>query len=1504
MERVTQISKGIFTDVSAKQQPENSYRFALNTVQETEEGDFYSLSNESSNVAYTSLPKDSIIAGKVYAGNGETILCLADKHNLHSQIGIMDAKGNYTTYYNDKGSQSKIKFSKENKVQLVYRLRRGCEKTIYFVQNGNPPRYFNFNKIEDFLKDGKVDVEKLKLFKTHNDVPSFNDIKIVNGGILPSGSYNFAVQYLDADFNPTEWISTTDTVNIYTDSVEGKEYSEIRGSSGKKTDYQDFGTSGKAITFNLNNLNKSFPFYRIAVIEAVSGTGEVTRVIYSTEQSVYNTTFTYTGETEGFTKGTTTEIAAFNLILDNVQHIEQIENKLILSNVEGKKINYCDLQKYASKISSSLSLKKINLENINLINNPKRGELHNESVGYMPGEIYSFGIVYVFKDGTQSPVYHIPGKSETSDTTMKGDNILENSRYIDNSSCDEGPGYWGVDVEGNLLKNQLVRHHRFPSRGEVGEPLFEKSFFKAIDENPIEEQPGVVMIDITGVIPTEDIREKIYYRVPFNKDGQDPYYLHGEINVADYKSKEVEGVNPDYKRVILGTFPQSNITKSFKYFPQEKNENSQFEDFTTLDYEVTVKSGINPSISQDVKYNTNIFGISFDNIDRPLPSDTFGEEVVGYFIVRNERKENNKTILDSGVLTPLLEEKNKVGDTKFVSHGHLSPESNRLKEDTFALIHPEHKFNGFEYKNTTEYVKEGEFTITQPKNYNGLITQDVLPGTSYDGESHKRRERDSDGFTLHNRIRNSNLSYKSTPPTVLAQEEEINETFYLDTLYSKTVTDSEGNRKSIYNLSADNKIGILQLNKKLPKSDFVKKFPYVVMKRKLSDPYANFRNSAFYKEHNNLKMFTKDTESSEAIFNGDSYISSMKYTSSLFYSIVMRKRSTKSGLFNFILGVLSIVGGILVTGLTFGAATALGIAMVSFGIAQTAAGLKKEQLAKVYGDLYDQGLKDTVEDNHTVEVFKNGNQISDDEIQWFQDTLSDLWFESNVNMSWRMGATIGIPDFMNSPSGYDTNTFSNYALEKVTGLDSEADGGRTYQGFAKAEIYEINKDYSRRDREKRYYSLGIEYDCCSDCIEKFPHRVHYSMQSFQEELTDNFRVFLPNDYRDIEGETGEITNIFRIQNNLYIHTEEALWHMPQNFQERVTGDIISFIGTGEYFNIPPRKIVDDQNGHSAGTKHKWGMIKTPHGVFFPSEDEGAIYKFTGENVSPISSEGTFNWFKNNMKILSEDPTSGFISAYDSRKERVLFTKRDKISNSLDNSWTISYSLKTNSWVSWHSYTPDFYITVPNSLYSFINGQQSIWKHNIKGSFQNFYGKRKPFIIEYVSLSNSMQTKVYDYITLLTEAKKYDKLSDQYFEKRFITFNKATLYNDRQCTGEMNLIVKDTQEFPENYMGQQIVGQFDNNVIIDKDEKNWHLNDIRDIRVDYESPIWNSSLPSLQKEYYIDKVLNSSSIDINKDWRELESFRGKYLVIRLQFDTFEDIKLIFNASVENENITAR
>ena len=81
---------------------------------------------------------------------------------------------------------------------------------------------------------------------------------------------------------------------------------------------------------------------------------------------------------------------------------------------------------------------------------------------------------------------------------------------------------------------------------------------------------------------------------------------------------------------------------------------------------------------------------------------------------------------------------------------------------------------------------------------------------------------------------------------------------------------------------------------------------------------------------------------------------------------------------------------------------------------------------------------------------------------------------------------------------------------KFTAFDETRQDSRIYIGHPLGEYYRLNPDYKVIRGLQSYYHLPLEYDCCSECQEDFPHRIHNSEQSFQEELTDNFRVFLPN----------------------------------------------------------------------------------------------------------------------------------------------------------------------------------------------------------------------------------------------------------------------------------------------------------------------------------------------------------------------------------------------------------
>lgn len=1909
--------KNLHTDNSPVDQPQGSTRFVLNGINESERGDKHKNSNEEGNEVCYTLPDGHVPLGSEYTLNGNTVILSVSKINGSSEIGIADNDCNYTTIVNDIDSpeDKKLGFKLTHQIQITYRLRRGCEDTIYFTDKLSKPRYFNFGKIGQFKDgNGNWDANKFDLIRSYENIPRFESIEVLNsGGQLEPGGYNIAIQYLDEDLNPTEWIVTSDTIKIFNDDTT-EEYVDIRGSINSDTDYIDFETTDKAIQVEFNNLDESFLFYRLAFIESTNGTGFVNQVRYTENIPISKEFFIYTGINFA-TEGTVEEIQQFTQPIGTTGHIEQIDNLLTLSEVTGKQANLCKLQKYASRIRTDMITKKVLLNTIS-DGNPKNPTVTMEAAGYMPGEIYSLGIVYVFEDGYVSPVYHIPGKNPNVDSNvvfkpgvnvhaMDNNNGSLNNLYIDNNTC-ENENYWGVDSEGDTLKNKPVRHHRFPLRNTINKDL-------VVEETSNTSSVNYYQVKLlgTGTIQPACSQENIdagdctvlndappfQARVEFTVDGV-TQFITANINPANQADPGDNPVSFAFQE-LSNLLTSNNVVITAIY---ESTDDGNFVDVTNgstspkgLSYTAQVQES--EFTSETKLYSTDIFGLQFSNILLPPEEELNGEKIIGYYIVRNDRTESEKTILDSAILTP------SVVNEKYVSHGLLAPEfpnTDKISKKIFGMINPEYKFKNTKYTQPTNIIQQGTFDVIERKKSKARY-RDVLDGTSFDDDIHKGGGgNDEDGWSLKAITRDNILKYRKNFDFNKNQN-DIEKIFHLKVLESRDV---EEDTVSVYNIAADNRIAMLEL-----KEDYnqpLNTLPYVYLTKDIADSYSTFRTLPYYKISNNF-----DDAETVSVFGGDTYVTPMRYVNTVFWDNRIAERAGRTSVWNYIIGAVLIVAAAILLVISAGTAAGIttlilasGISIIGGGALFIASGVRRDALVRAYNDEYDKGLRETALDDWVDVEYKNmrgtyeGNVRSadtpeDDELQWIADCTTDLWFESQINMSVRNGFSVDTVTHLNAPGKIEDG---NYELEPIyehfdvyklrddliipfTELDKhimsklavfapDRGDSRAYIGHPLGEYYNINPDYERRNKEKIYFHLGIEYDCCSECQEDFPQRTHYSQQSFQEELTDNYRVFLPNNYRDLEGEKGRITNVYRLGSNLYIHTEEALWHLPQNYQERVTNDIVSFIGTGSYFATPPRLIVDDEKS-SAGTTHKWGCIKTKQGILFPSQIENKWYLFNGNDLKPISDYGNSYWFKDNMQSLvaqqyyasnkkkypflnnpSNQLGEGFISTYDTKKERFIITRKDfslidtiadnndyelcinnngdvtifndyqqtidtyesngwtfngikdcelqfskielveteeereittttiipadtivipffdttsmdaatitNISNTIDswfpgfkasvnggdnnitlvnpgtwnqwstedwlevpqlalsnvgantdvlllvfvdesnspgtyhdgvfgtpmsaptagyisdvnqfvnviypqfasftainypiqkdtdnnknylqhaiaaiearsmtstetnaltqnalfdntqwntvrtnlqnnpyvgqpilrnygwlykenrvdgidnngtaecpidgvsvitpcqftndveellqntvvtttetitvtiqtpvtvyetvagtpqlnivksnNSWTMSYDIEDEEWLSWHSYLPNFYFYIAEKFYSWEHSNNNIWKHNVKGLYQNYYGVRHPYILEYVVKGNDPRmTYIWDYIKLHTEALRYVEENKEYLDVD-VTFNKLLAYNSKQISGILNLINKNSNTDlvvnlqPSDYLSEQVINT-NESIIIDRNERDWTVNDLRDIRINRNQTMFNKSLDSRQDEYFIDKIINPLSIDFNKDWTQLESFRDKYLVIRLIFDNFDNIKLITNYSIEPETESKR
>lgn len=1619
---------GLFTDNHYSTQPKGTYSFALNATNSIYEGFEGFISNENSNEAVEALPDDYVPIGHVYVTNDRLVIISVKTDNSRTEIGFLDKAFNYTTMVNTANLNMRI----DKQADITFRTRKGNKVHIYWVDALNNARQCNLGNLDyyytaaytAYLAGGgnpatyvpdKYDAIQFELIKSYRDIPKFSNIEVLDYGHIESGSYNMSIRLVGADFDNTEWITTSNTVNIYVDSTTSQ-FKDIEGSRDVQNESQFFEKANKAIKVTFTDLDTSFAYYQVAVIKSTDGTGKPNQVLVSELIDINQDFYIYSGQDEQMSEESLVNIKLDKMIIKAPESIEQLENRLILANGKDTIYNWCEYQTYASKIKTDVAYKEVILNSVNDVANPKNPTATFVYRGYMPGEVYSMGIVYLMEDYSLSPVFHIPGVPATA---AASDMLFYQGtgKYNNIHSCNGVNDYWGNDYNGDPLLGEFVRQHRFPFRTDVNKPLFTNT------NQTVNVTKYLISITIS-LLPPAVFPANTSIIINYNLSGLGLQSVLLPVTAADM-GVPIVVYDDVYEPILMPGSPDYIEVDAASDILQYQTPIITPSTFTIVLGTPTAYASTE-TVADAV--TSDIFGFEFSNIDKP-------PGVIGFHIVRAEKGDEDKLIVDNGIMGATTTANNYVAFGKFYpdifsTTNAVNPVVNTIQNlinnvgtytqsqtndiDSAYIYSPEHQY--FNKRQQFQQVKlEGEYiwgrayypfahpnvpgngvTPKYGSDLNGikgqLFLDSVQAGTLTDTSASAVKFNVQCGYKIE--TFNFNIDNGNTIDT-----EDV---LYIDAADSVTKGD-----KIYFNASNDNKMGIVRFGdasgeaiileqpavydtdpiyeNRIPKCF---KLKYVALVDDKDNCYGNFITRNFYKEQNNPTMFgLATTINGHKVFNGDATIGASHLVNSHFWSQIVGN-GLGSGTYQIIAGIFSIIGGVLVTVATDSAT--LGALLVGYGVSSITSGIKISKLQAMMDTHYAAGLKKALTDVLTSCLFPNTTPNNQTIWQWYSEQCKNIWIESCVNIPLRSGLGFSYSDFLNSPdenfiaiANIGTyNTYLTYLTEKLTVFDTQTGQGRLYKGYAGAEFYDMNLDYLRFNKEKLFYHLPIEYDCCSNERDSFTNRVWYSEQSFQEELKDNYRQFLPNNYRDIESEYGIIKDLFKKNNQLYIHTSEGLWELPKNIQEKVTNEFIQYIGTGEFFSIPPRLISDSQIGNM-GSSDKWATIKTPYGILFVSEIEGKVYLFE-DGIKPISDLGMRNYFENNLKSFfgnqffeltgeefpnKNNPANnngvGYISAYDSRFERFLITKKDylllpekeqyleivdetpisysgagnppflpNIMFSLednkfyiyvvtdtfnwdatvtplsftnkeyfqDKSFTISFSPIDKTWISWHSYLPTYYMFTPNNLFSFESNEDfNIYKHNKKGDYLTFYGQDCKHYFEFVSPMKPLETNISEYVKYKSTATKYESNGEDKREDRDTTFKGVVIYNDEQCTGDNLLVIKNKADV--DYYVNQVVNSI-GNIIVSKNESYWSFNDFRDYRNDYSDSIFDSSWTAIQSQYFIDKIVKASGINLSKNWWELQQFRSNFVVIRLMFEGNNDVQLTTQYIADSKKTSIR
>lgn len=516
-----------------------------------------------------------------------------------------------------------------------------------------------------------------------------------------------------------------------------------------------------------------------------------------------------------------------------------------------------------------------------------------------------------------------------------------------------------------------------------------------------------------------------------------------------------------------------------------------------------------------------------------------------------------------------------------------------------------------------------------------------------------------------------------------------------------------------------------------------------------------------------------------------------------------------------------------------------------------------------------------------------------------------------------------------------TNPKEGNFYPNITDLNTwlQSDGGVEHP-INYPNTYNYNRTFSKQNKEDLSLTNDINFFKDKDNI-YHPNRVIYSRQGAEIEnplYRDNYLYFNPIDSGEFSLEDGKIISIDAIE------SEQILIRMENNMRIAnalniipTSGAVDSTLGTGSIFNSRPLQFSKADGGYF-GSQHA-KILNTPYGHIFVDAKRGNIYNLQngGKGVEELTKNGMKNWFEKHLPfhLLKHFSTVdidnayngvGIAMSYDDRYKRFFITKLDyvpKISgikysdnkfwyndveiNLRDGkyfcnaSWTISYSFYTQTWRSFHSFTPNFYLDESKIFLSGLNGKgkglSSMWSHNMTNkSFQRYYGVIRPFEVESVtkySLTPQVLTALSFKLDVIRNHNKYD---EAYLDD--VSFNKAIISNDRQNSGLLHLDMIDKENLFE--IKKYPIKQEDSTrILLQKNETEYNFNQFEDVSVP------NSSLPRFINSCNgCDVALNKKSLKYDNLKVDNNYIRGDKVKVKLINDKTSKYKFIFKGLINN------
>jgi len=303
--------------------------------------------------------------------------------------------------------------------------------------------------------------------------------------------------------------------------------------------------------------------------------------------------------------------------------------------------------------------------------------------------------------------------------------------------------------------------------------------------------------------------------------------------------------------------------------------------------------------------------------------------------------------------------------------------------------------------------------------------------------------------------------------------------------------------------------------------------------------------------------------------------------------------------------------------------------------------------------------------------------------------------------------------------------------------------------------YYYNTTYSKQNTENYFSHLPSDW-IKQLCYTYFPFRAIYSdpQESYSDNRINSWLIYRPLSFFDFPQNYGKLVSLDGIQNKATLARFENKTLLYGNLLVINTSNPqAAYLGNPSLFsstNPPPIDFAETDLGY-VGSQNKF-LLKIPNGQITIDAKRGQIFLIQGTQAMDISGfgSGLNRFFTDHLsfEILRYYPTVnvdnhfngiGLHGVFDSKFERIIITKLDYIPQPgkqiyyddavqkfyinrpvagntsvktyvnltdvnyfCNKSWTVSFNLNTKSWVSFHTYLPNFYIGENNFYYSGLN----------------------------------------------------------------------------------------------------------------------------------------------------------------------------------------------------------